>query len=76
MGRYDTVETHTRLERHAWLGVNAPWLIITVSRIPTEYAEIEAVASSDITIDYDYEVEDIEDWAAAMSTDSEGPDIA
>ena len=70
MGRYDTVEAHTRLERHAWLGVNAPWMVIIVSRMPTEYAEIEAFDSSDVTIDYDYDIEDFEDWAA-MSTESE-----
>ena len=70
MGRYDTIETYTRLE------MNSPWLTIIVSRIPTEFAEFEAVDSDDVTIDYDYEVDfdydededvDIEHWAAAMS---------
>ena len=73
MGRYDTIDTFTRLRS---LDRNIYWLTIIVSRIPTEFAEIEAVDSNDVTIDYDYEVnfdydedeeDDIEHWAAAMS---------
>ena len=82
MGQYDSIERHVRLNRHAWMGTNAPWTIITISGIPAVEIEVlEAIDSSDdyISIDYDDDydygvmddVSDTEHWLANAGVDSD-----
>ena len=73
MGHYDTIERHVRLDRYAWMGTNAPWTIITVSRIPAiEIEMIEPAAPSDTSFDYDEDYEDDYEMEAAAPEDESG----
>ena len=70
MGQYDTIERHLRLDRDAWMGTNAPWTIITISRIPTvEIEMIEPAVSSDTSFDYDDDYEDDYEMEVAAPAD-------